>query len=299
MAEYVSESKNYEQAYQYYSRLLEEDPSDEQAWAGKGLTAGWLSTPENQKLDELVVSVRQAFKNGLGAGEKDRIAAETLAAAESYINKAKAAFDEGVREFDKKAKSPGVSVAVHHTGKLSYQLNNGIKQASGWLKAIDVMEFACELSPALGRYRRTITEIDKLIAHSKNNVKYLDAPKGADNRQDKVLRTRQRLVQKAKVIDSKFKPQPVTDPGGGCFVATSILGDYDHPFVVELCTFRDEVLLRRSCGRVFVRIYYRISPPVADFIRTRPRLRSLSLKLLIRPAVQIVRKRNRTRSVAT
>ena len=54
LAETSYEAKNFEQAYDYYSRLLETDPSDEHAWTMKGLSAGFLSSPEEQKLDELV-----------------------------------------------------------------------------------------------------------------------------------------------------------------------------------------------------------------------------------------------------
>ena len=51
LADVAYEAKNYEQAYQYYSRLLEADPTNELAWAAKGLSAGWISTPSSQKLD--------------------------------------------------------------------------------------------------------------------------------------------------------------------------------------------------------------------------------------------------------
>ncbi len=296
LADTAYEAKNYEQAYQYYSRLLEADPSDELAWAVKGLSAGWTSTPDNQKLDELIVNVRQAFKNGLSASQKEWVVDEALAAARNYVKKAETSFDEGVREFDKKEIAPGVLLAVHKTGRLSYQLDHGNKQAPGWLRAIEVMEFACESAPASKRYRQTIAEIDKLLAHSKRNVNYLEA----GHRQHRLLQKRQELVQKAKKLDSRFVSQPVANAnGGGCFIATATLGDHDHPFVVELRNFRDEVLLRRSSGRTVVRVYYTFSPPITAFIRNRPRLRLLSLKLLIYPVVQFARKKNRARPSAT
>jgi tetratricopeptide (TPR) repeat protein len=62
LAETAYESKNYEQAYGYYSKLLESDPASVDFWIGKGLSAGWTSSPQNQKLDELLVCLRQAVK---------------------------------------------------------------------------------------------------------------------------------------------------------------------------------------------------------------------------------------------
>lgn len=54
--------------------------------------------------------------------------------------------------------------------------------------------------------------------------------------------------------------------GGGCFVATAAWGDADHPMVKVLRRLRDEHLLNHASGRGLVALYYRLSPPVAEFI---------------------------------
>ena len=49
-------------------------------------------------------------------------------------------------------------------------------------------------------------------------------------------------------------------PSGGCYVATSVYGSYDCPEVWTLRRFRDEVLAETWYGRLFIRLYYTVSP---------------------------------------
>lgn len=46
----------------------------------------------------------------------------------------------------------------------------------------------------------------------------------------------------------------------GCYVATSVYGSYDCPEVWTLRRFRDYKLAKSIIGRLFIRIYYAISP---------------------------------------
>lgn len=50
-----------------------------------------------------------------------------------------------------------------------------------------------------------------------------------------------------------------------CFIATAVFG-MDAPETWRLRRFRDEQLMKSGAGRAFVRIYYAISPPVADWL---------------------------------
>ena len=48
--------------------------------------------------------------------------------------------------------------------------------------------------------------------------------------------------------------------GGGCYVATAVYGSYDCPEVWTLRRFRDKVLAPTWYGRLFIRLYYAVSP---------------------------------------
>ncbi|MBI5286287.1 MAG: PKD domain-containing protein [Deltaproteobacteria bacterium] len=82
--------------------------------------------------------------------------------------------------------------------------------------------------------------------------------------------------------------------GGGCFIATAAYGSYLDPHVMVLREFRDEWLLGsfelrvagleleipNLPGHAFVAAYYKISPPIADFIAKYEGLRMATRSLL-------------------
>lgn len=46
----------------------------------------------------------------------------------------------------------------------------------------------------------------------------------------------------------------------GCYIATMVYGDYNHPNVLELREFRDKSLRKSILGNKFIGIYYKLSP---------------------------------------
>ena len=75
----------------------------------------------------------------------------------------------------------------------------------------------------------------------------------------------------------------------GCFVATAAYGTSTAEQIDVLREFRDEVLLKNALGSVSVTLYYRLSPPVADFIAGNEAVRTLVRELLVDPIVWLVK----------
>jgi len=63
--------------------------------------------------------------------------------------------------------------------------------------------------------------------------------------------------------------------GGGCFIATAAFGSLIEPHVRLLRQFRDRFLLTNTPGKIFVRLYYAYSPPMANFISEHDSLRMM------------------------
>ena len=70
-----------------------------------------------------------------------------------------------------------------------------------------------------------------------------------------------------------------------CFIATASYGA-DSGEVGLLCDFRDKCLLTNPLGTAFVKAYYKLSPPIADFIAESESLKA-AVRVALKPLVMI------------
>jgi len=75
-------------------------------------------------------------------------------------------------------------------------------------------------------------------------------------------------------------------PTPGCFIATAAYGTPMAGEIEILREFRDEYLLTNPLGQALVDLYYRVSPPMAEFITEHPGLKPIVRAGLV-PAVAI------------
>lgn len=76
----------------------------------------------------------------------------------------------------------------------------------------------------------------------------------------------------------------------GCYIATAVYGSYDAPEVITLRRFRDETLRNSAFGRWFIRTYYRLSPPVAEKLKSAKRINAFVRSILDRWVERLNRK---------
>jgi uncharacterized repeat protein (TIGR02543 family) len=89
------------------------------------------------------------------------------------------------------------------------------------------------------------------------------------------------------VVTATF--QVASNGGGVCFIATAAYGSPTAEQLDVLREFRDGALLESAVGSQFVDLYYRLSPPIADFISGSSFLRTVVRELLVDPVVWVVR----------
>lgn len=83
-----------------------------------------------------------------------------------------------------------------------------------------------------------------------------------------------RTTYSRKTLSGKTKSETFVKTSKGkkgcCYVATAVYGSYDCPEVWTLRRYRDSYLLERPLGRLFVKLYYAVSPKfIAIFGKTK------------------------------
>lgn len=105
------------------------------------------------------------------------------------------------------------------------------------------------------------------------------------------------IMRKAEAFSKTCKNGPVlksflksaSETKGRCFIAGSAFESPWAPEVARLQRWRSDVLLHSERGRAFVRIYYRLAPPIARFLDRFPLLKPTvraGLRLFIRFALK-------------
>lgn len=87
-------------------------------------------------------------------------------------------------------------------------------------------------------------------------------------------------------LNYKYRNSSADDEKDFCFIATAAYGSFEAPYVTLLRKFRDRYLMNHAAGRLFVKYYYRYSPPLADFICDKPVLKSVT-RIILLPLVTV------------
>lgn len=90
-----------------------------------------------------------------------------------------------------------------------------------------------------------------------------------------------------KLSSNKSKLSNSSQNKEGCYIATAVYGDYNAPEVLILRKFRDETLNKSKIGKIFIKMYYRYSPKIAEKIRKKIKI-NFFVKLILDKFVNIL-----------
>jgi tetratricopeptide (TPR) repeat protein len=203
LAQAAEASGNHEEAYQYWTRALEVDPTNANAWLGKAISAGWQSNLIQDRLAEMISGIDQAL---IYSG-KDR-----TKLAEEASNR----IVEVVQAY--------YGLSIDHTMEFISVDTSWPEHIERSLSMLASMQKGIELAPNdLHAKTETLAIVEALlkgIEYPKGELsegfEYLNVPPELRPRLESI---RIDLVAKIKVQDPTYvvkEVKPVKGPGCGC-----------------------------------------------------------------------------------
>jgi tetratricopeptide (TPR) repeat protein len=288
LAKTAMQSKNYSQAFEYYSKLLENDINDQNSWLGKAIAAAHLSTLDTPRASEAAAYIKASMEFGeFTKEEKQNISKELINIAEQKINDGISFINREIeKRFNEKQMGTFTMQPVHQTGRILIQMEVGKQYRSALTDNFDLIELAYQIFPTKENIEKLFENMNKVFIHSKANQNYFGALNELTEENKRINNLWNNAKAKLSQISPGFQVQsnsPQVNNSSGCFIATAAAGDYNHPTVLQLRHFRDNTLINNSLGRRFIKSYYKNSPSIADYIRTKKVLKKAIYFLFIKP----------------
>ena len=154
---------------------------------------------------------------------------------------------------------------VKHANHRYYQINGGYREEA--INAIDTNRYNLEKSC-------NFLDVIGLMDMNDNSKEFFDTNAKIihDIYNSSIQSYRERISS---------TPATISEPSSeGCYIATMAYGDYEHPQVIELRKFRDQILTKSFLGRVFIKVYYKTSPFMVKKLKDKKRINIKIMKLL-------------------
>jgi hypothetical protein len=89
-------------------------------------------------------------------------------------------------------------------------------------------------------------------------------------------------------------PAPARKPSGsnkssGCYIATACYGNEFAPQVIALKVYRDQTLSKSILGRLFIKSYYFLSPPIANRLKNQTKLNNFVREKILNKIVNKIK----------
>jgi len=291
---------NYADAYNYYSKILEENFDNWYAIYRRGLCSAWQSNLANPRINELLSVITNALQilTKSEANFKSLLKEPIEGVSEELLNE----LSEGASAVSlaKNMMAKDICVFSNSFYTLSYNhfkefinlYKSGNEFYTRSLMILELVDFAYDLADD-NNVKETSVGLGKIISHAiASEYSYVSGRKWSEwwGRYENVISTHSmsysQKEQMKKLLtkwgDTAFLETLAQKENvkSGCYIATAVYGSYDAPKVLLLRKFRDNVLAHSVFGRIFIKIYYTISPPVANKLKYAKRINKIVKNLL-------------------
>ena len=175
---------------------------------------------------------------------------------------------------------------------LEHNDNNGLKIVA-YLRG--------RLYALMPNYKKAILEYKKCLQYRDTNEWYANVyylmgiTHEVNDKYTLALECYQKIKNEIGFADDEMKEditkriEEIDARKSSCFIATAVYGSSQSTEVVCLKMFRNQVLMNFSLGLRFIRVYNKISPPIAKLIQQRKSLRLIVRTFIIKPLIIFIK----------
>ena len=157
----------------------------------------------------------------------------------------------------------------------------GLKESLDYVEQLEARGFA-DYTPPSTRPTNLSSLDEELVTLCKNGQK-IEAIKHYKEASGLGLKESKDYIEQLEQRYGLVTPSAVGK--SGCFIATACYGDYDAPEVLMLRYYRDYTLMPSKAGRLFVKVYYTLSPPLARLLNQSERLKNSVRRYILAPII--------------
>ncbi len=293
LASIAHESGAYDDSYKYNSKILENEINNAIAWVNKGIAAAFLTDASGSKITEATVLIKKGIELGVDNKCKNNIITKIKEAYNIYVNQLNDDLLGKVKDFQKVGMPSGGSSILHGLNQAVNKIQTAQAQAAARIKGLEIVMLMCFVKPERDIFGLVNLALGNAQQHSKLNGDYLGKNPALQEKFNEYVRyVAKEAKDKCPDITMPAPTELVSNSAKkeGCFIATAATGSYDHPKVMLLRKYRDQKLMATNIGRLFVRIYYKISPYLAKYISRSNFLKNLVIIGIVNPSILLINK---------
>ena len=268
IARRAKDSDNSENATKYYDMILVKDPSSWEAnfyvvyYKAMSCTIGQISSAGNSVINCLP-SVIDLVESNVAEDKRESVLKEIQArcsiiahmlsgaALSTYLDIDTVYRNDYISDFSDRVLS--ATMVIHTFGDIiedKYKGKYGTMSAEAWKDSIEVFQIYTNQLPSY----IDVSGMQKIINEYGDKIKRYDPAYATP------------LLSRTSPVTPNTDTSSSSSSGSsGCYVATAVYGSYDCPEVWTLRRFRDNTLDATWYGRMFIKIYYAISPTFVKY----------------------------------